>query len=186
MPYYTTNCPGGDHSKLASPLKSNGELCVGYGSGGAPPYIYHIRKGQYLDVGFLKIYLSTQPIDLSGIQQKPAFLETHTVTPWHWEPQDAWDTILIPIILRRNQSSLPTPEVLDALLTPEVLDGLGGDAIPVVMPMFDFEPPFEAEPTEPSVYELRHSTHSGTAPRSDNVSLMSHQIAYQRLPVSWN
>ena len=36
----------------------------------------------------------------------------------------------------------------------------------------------------PSVYELQHSTHSGTAPQSDNVLLMSYQIACWRLPVS--
>jgi hypothetical protein len=63
-----------------------------------------------LDVGFLKIYLSTQPVDLSGIQQQSAFLENRTGKEWHQEPQDAWDTVLIPIIQRRN----PNPFNLEA------------------------------------------------------------------------
>ncbi|KIM41892.1 hypothetical protein M413DRAFT_27447 [Hebeloma cylindrosporum] len=33
-----------------------------------------------LDVGFFKLYLSTKPIDLSGIKQPSAFLETCTTT----------------------------------------------------------------------------------------------------------
>ena len=102
MPYYTTNCLSGGH-ELESPLKGNGELCVGYGSGGWKPFGYELQEGQNLDVGFLKIYLSTQPVDLSGIQQQAAFLgEPRTTTDWHLKQQDAWDTILIPIIQRSN------------------------------------------------------------------------------------
>ena len=105
MPYYLTNCPSGEHCKLESPLKSNGELCVGYGSGGWKPFSYELKQGQDLDVGFLKIYLSTQPVDLSGIQQESAYLgEPRTSAVWHPEPQDAWDTILIPIIQRSKPS----------------------------------------------------------------------------------
>ena len=111
MPYYTTKCLSGVHSKLESPLKGNGELCVGYGSGGWKPFSYQLQKGQNLDIGFLKIYLSTRPVDISGIQQHSAFLgEPRTATEWHPEPQDAWDTILIPIIQRRNQSQVELEE----------------------------------------------------------------------------
>ena len=106
MRYYTTTCPGGEHSRLESPLKGNGELCVGYGPGGWPPLAYEIRKGQDLDVGFLKIYLSTQPVDLSRIEQQSAFLENRGATVWRPEPQDVWDTILIPIIQRRNPNQV--------------------------------------------------------------------------------
>jgi hypothetical protein len=106
VPYYITNCPSGEHCKLESPLKGHGELCVGYGSGGWKPFAYELQKGRNLDVGFLKIYLSTQPVDLSGIKQQSAFLGEPRVTKeWQPEPpEDAWDTILIPIIQRRNPS----------------------------------------------------------------------------------
>jgi hypothetical protein len=106
VPYYTTHCPSGGHSELESPLKGNGELCVGYGSGGWKPFSYELQKGRNVDVGFLKIYLSTRPVDLSGIQQESAFEgEPRTPKEWHPEPQDAWDTILIPIIQRRDSNS---------------------------------------------------------------------------------
>ena len=103
MPYCTTDFSSGDHSKLESPLKANGELCVGYGPWGRKPFSYELQNGQNLDVGFLKIYLSTRPVDLSGIQQQSAFLEKpRTATEWHPELQGAWDTILIPIIQRQT------------------------------------------------------------------------------------
>jgi len=104
--YCHTNSPGGEHNKLESPLKGNGELCVGYGSGGWEPLAYEIREGQDLDVGFLKIYLSTQPVDLSGKAQQSAFPENRGATAWRPEPQDVWDTILIPIIQRRNPNQV--------------------------------------------------------------------------------
>ena len=105
MPCYITNSTSGEHNKLESPLKRKGELCVGYGPEGWRTLTYNIRKGQDLDVGFLKIYLSTQPVDLSGIQQQSAFLANRSAGEWHPEPQSLWDTVLIPIIQRRNPRS---------------------------------------------------------------------------------
>lgn len=102
MPYYTTDCANGPHP-LEPPLKSGGTLTLGYGSGGVPPHKYPIRKGHDTDVGFLKIYLSTKPCDLSGITQDDAF--TQTRAPGRWSPDrlvDTWDTILIPVIQRRK------------------------------------------------------------------------------------
>jgi len=104
VPYYTTQCPSDKHA-LEHPLKGEGELTVGYGSGGWPPFVYQIHKGRDLDVGFLKIYLSTQPVDLSGIKQGSAFSETRSGTPWSAPPGEFWDTIIIPIIQRRNPNS---------------------------------------------------------------------------------
>jgi hypothetical protein len=97
VPYYTTDFPSTKHNKLESPLKAKGELCVGYGSGRYKPLTSGLWRDQDLDLGFLKIYLSTQPVDLSGTQS--GFLEwprTTTrlprTTKWHFEPQDAWYT----------------------------------------------------------------------------------------------
>jgi len=107
VPYYVTHCPSGEHNKLESPLKNQGELTVGYGPGGWAPFVYRLKNGRDLDVGFLKIYLSTQPVDLSGIQQGSAFSETRYGSPWRSlnQPQELWGTIVIPIIQRRNPNS---------------------------------------------------------------------------------
>jgi hypothetical protein len=102
VPYYTTDCANGPHLILEPPLKSRGTLTLGYGSGGVPPHKYPIRQGHDTDVGFLKIYLSTKPCDLSGITQDDAFSQTRAPSRWNHRLFDTWDTILIPVIQRRK------------------------------------------------------------------------------------
>ena len=59
------------------PLKANGSLTIGYSSnghskvhpGGSGPFVYECRPGQDVDVGFLKLFLSKQYIDLSTLLQ---------------------------------------------------------------------------------------------------------------------
>lgn len=100
--YYTTHCPSGPHT-LESPLKGGGVLPLGYGSGGAETFTYTINQGHDIEVGFLKIYLSTKPFDLSGIAQGSAL--TQIRGPERWQrppPSETWDTILIPVIQRRR------------------------------------------------------------------------------------
>jgi hypothetical protein len=103
VPYCTTDCPIGEHNKLEPPLKRQGELTVGYGSGGWSPFIYQVREGRDLDIGFLKIYLTTKPVDLSGIKQSG--LRARFTQFWEPEPLDFWGTTLIPIIQRRKLNS---------------------------------------------------------------------------------
>lgn len=110
MPYYTTDFANGPHP-LEPPLKRGGTLTLGYGSGGVPPHTYPIRQGHDTDVGFLKIYLSTKAYDLSGITQDGAFTLDQSRAPNRWRHRvvDTWDTLLIPVIQRRNsRSSCPS------------------------------------------------------------------------------
>ncbi|KAK0440552.1 caspase domain-containing protein [Armillaria borealis] len=48
-------------------------LTIGYGASGTVPHMYTLREGQNVDVGFLKLFLSTEYIDLSGIVQGSPF-----------------------------------------------------------------------------------------------------------------
>jgi hypothetical protein len=96
------------------PLKSQRHLSVGYGDSGTVPHIFLLRKGQNVDVGILKLYLSDeQQVDLSDVAQSSPFdrIEAH--------PQDKargtakavlrrgqrylWDTILVPVVQRRAE-----------------------------------------------------------------------------------
>ena len=103
MPYYSTDCANGPYP-LEPPLKRGSTLTLGYGSGGVPPHTYAIRQGHDTDVGFLKFYLSTKPYDLSEITQDCPFTFNQTRAPGNWQPRpvETWDTILIPVIQRRN------------------------------------------------------------------------------------
>ncbi|KAI0027657.1 hypothetical protein K488DRAFT_74374 [Vararia minispora EC-137] len=44
---------------------------LNFGSGGNRPFVFHLDKGQSLDVGFLRIFISTSYGDLSSIAQDP-------------------------------------------------------------------------------------------------------------------
>lgn len=48
-------------------------LTIGYGSGGSQPFAYTLRDGQDVDVGFLKLFLATEPVDLSYVSQDSPF-----------------------------------------------------------------------------------------------------------------
>ncbi|KDR74093.1 hypothetical protein GALMADRAFT_71556 [Galerina marginata CBS 339.88] len=100
-PYYVT--PEARHYRGDIPLKkTHGSLTLGYGSGGVGPFSYALRQNQDVDVGFLKLFVSTKPIDLSHVPQPSPFEATRALKSFSPKPKDAWDTVLIPIIQRRN------------------------------------------------------------------------------------
>ncbi|KAK0187320.1 hypothetical protein F5146DRAFT_771205 [Armillaria mellea] len=51
-------------------------LAIGYGASGTVPRGYIVPEGQAVDVGFLKLFISTKYVDLSGIVQPLPFSET--------------------------------------------------------------------------------------------------------------
>lgn len=95
------------------PLRAGDSLNIGYGSGGAPPFQYFLRKGQNIDLGFLKLFLTSTYVDLSSIVQESPFgggggdvrkiLEDKTVVqmPLH----STWDQVMIAVVQKR--ASLP-------------------------------------------------------------------------------
>ncbi|SJL15636.1 uncharacterized protein ARMOST_19140 [Armillaria ostoyae] len=54
-------------------LAPGDSLTIGYGASGTVPHIYRLRKGQDVDVGFLKLFFSTEYMDLSGVVQNSPF-----------------------------------------------------------------------------------------------------------------
>ena len=85
------------------PLKKNGGvLTIGYGSSGAPPFSYFLRDEQDIDVGFLKLFLSSKPVDLSNIpQQSPFDGATRDGVDPEKDNAETWGTIFLPVIQRR-------------------------------------------------------------------------------------
>jgi hypothetical protein len=77
-----------------------------------------LEEGQDIDVGYLKIFFATRPIDLSDIVQPPPF-STVDVRSWineeprkarllppNSEPKDTWFTFDIPVVQRRKETPL--------------------------------------------------------------------------------
>jgi len=79
-----------------------GSLCIGYGSGGSAPFSYFLREGQDIDVGFLKLFLTTKPVDYSTISQTTPFdIEDRGGVLRKPKARLIWDTILVAIVQRR-------------------------------------------------------------------------------------
>ncbi|CCM00516.1 uncharacterized protein FIBRA_02550 [Fibroporia radiculosa] len=82
------------------PLRGKSFFTIGYGNSGTNPRDFYLREGQKLDVGFLKVFLSTEYVDLSHIPQPSPFDRDRASRQAPRKPQEAWDTILIPVIQR--------------------------------------------------------------------------------------
>lgn len=87
-------------------------MTIGYGSGGGANAIaFDIPEGQDVDVGFFKFIFSTRVVDLSYITDyapyvPPDSLDAHQDRGARPQPpggnQDAWVSILVPVVLRRK------------------------------------------------------------------------------------
>jgi len=104
VPYCVAWFPSGER-KREPLLKGQGELTIGYGSEEWRPFVYEVPNERDLDLGFLKIYLSTQAVDFSGVQQRPALFGIWKSPIWRPQMQSLLGTVLIPIIQRRRQNS---------------------------------------------------------------------------------
>ena len=88
-------------AEVDPPLLPNSSLTIGYGAGGGVPYCYFLRENQDIDIGHLKLFLSTEYIDLSHVPQRSPFVPHRDIGPVTDKTTSTWDTILIPIIQRR-------------------------------------------------------------------------------------
>jgi len=88
--------------KLEAPLKEMSHLTIGYGSVGQVPQVFVLPPGQNVEVGFLKLFLTTVPVDYSNIPQCSPF-------DLHRGPQRAqlktfqtWDTINVVVVHKKD------------------------------------------------------------------------------------
>jgi len=99
--------------KIDPPLPAGGSLTIGYGSGSVAPFTYFLRDGQNVDVGFLKLFLSTEPVDLSHLIQRSPFEFdlARSDMAYGEEKSDKtmcqWETVLLTIIQRRSSPAAP-------------------------------------------------------------------------------
>ncbi|PVG04717.1 hypothetical protein CPB86DRAFT_13107 [Serendipita vermifera] len=107
MQYYPSP---GSYSKKDSYLESKGMLEIGYGSSSSDPWGFSVSDGLDVEVGFLKFFISTERLDLSGIAQPSPFSEEGDNLhihrgPWQRKTKlpSFWDTIVIPVVIRRSE-----------------------------------------------------------------------------------
>ncbi|PBK59427.1 hypothetical protein ARMSODRAFT_945616 [Armillaria solidipes] len=74
-------------------------LTIGYGASGTVPHMYRLRKGQDVDVGFLKLFFSTEYMDLSGVVQGSPFEDVReNVDKKARTKRYLWHTMCVPVI----------------------------------------------------------------------------------------
>ncbi|KAJ7190615.1 hypothetical protein GGX14DRAFT_381985 [Mycena pura] len=101
-PYYLPGTAAAGKADVSIPPK--GSLSIGFGDSGAVPRSYILRENQSVDVGFLKVYLSTEYVDYSGIAQASPFAERRASVQ-QVKKRYLWDTIMIPMIQQKGASS---------------------------------------------------------------------------------
>ena len=96
--------PSAGNARVDPPLEPYGTLTIGYGSAGAVPYNYYLWGDKELDVGFLKLFLSTEYVDLAHISQGSPFHGDHRaarlVSADTGVPGLVWDTSLVTVVQR--------------------------------------------------------------------------------------
>ncbi|QRV92056.1 ICE-like protease (caspase) p20 domain protein [Ceratobasidium sp. AG-Ba] len=71
--YYLGPIPGA--GKIDVPLPRKGSLSVGYGASGETPFAYSLEDGQALDIGIIKLFIATSPVNFGLIEQDSPFDE---------------------------------------------------------------------------------------------------------------
>jgi hypothetical protein len=88
--------------KLDAPLQPKSSLTIGYGSGGQVPRVFTLPAGQNVDVGFLKLFLTTSYVDYSNFPQPSPFSKDRDAGAAAVKTVQTWDTIKIPVIQKKG------------------------------------------------------------------------------------
>ena len=99
--YYHSGTAG--QFEAEAPLqKEGGTLTIGFGDGGSDPISFRLDKDdQDLDVGHMKIFFSTKPVDLRHMEQESPFTGNRSTFRVQNAALDTWVAIEYPIIQRR-------------------------------------------------------------------------------------
>ncbi|KZV62347.1 hypothetical protein PENSPDRAFT_642315 [Peniophora sp. CONT] len=104
--YYRPAAVGPDAEPM---LPAHGTLSIGWGAAGGRPFTYFLRDRQDQDVGFIKLFISTEFVDLSSIPQRSPFMTDRAAGPRGPSPPAIWDTVTIAVVQRKAGLRLPAP-----------------------------------------------------------------------------
>jgi hypothetical protein len=138
--YYLGAIPGA--GKIDAPLSPNDSLTLGYGSSGTIPFAYRLEDNQTFDVGIIKLFVTTSPINFGLLEQDSPFdeggrgNERKVTIRSRLANVELWDTRDMILVQHR---ALPTPAYnLDSLFSSELPPPhVGHDMAPAPAP----EPP---------------------------------------------
>ncbi|KZV62753.1 hypothetical protein PENSPDRAFT_758475 [Peniophora sp. CONT] len=84
-------------------LPGKSTITLGYGNGGGSPHTYYLRPNVKGDIGFIKLFLSTEQVDLSHVPQSSPFDEKvlsdfRPTEELKRPPRPIWDTVTITVV----------------------------------------------------------------------------------------
>lgn len=88
------------------PLPPGQSLTIGYGDGGSSPFQFVVREGMDVEVGFLKLFVTTHPADFSHIPQRSPFAQQSDrdiVTNAEAPAFEGGYSITVPVVLTRQK-----------------------------------------------------------------------------------
>lgn len=96
------------HDSLIVKFLAPGETwTIGFGEDGGQPWTYVLQDDQMYDVGYLKIFVSARPMDLSCILQDSPFRNVGERRMQYPQPSEwHYDTLRIPLIQKRHSHTL--------------------------------------------------------------------------------
>ncbi|QRV77162.1 ICE-like protease (caspase) p20 domain protein [Ceratobasidium sp. AG-Ba] len=107
-PYYLGAIPGA--GKIDVPLPKEGSLSIGYGASGTTPFAYYLEDTQTVDVGIIKLFVTTSPVNLGSIQQASPFEglnERGFVVRSRLPIVELWDTRSLTLVQHRRRPETP-------------------------------------------------------------------------------
>jgi hypothetical protein len=103
QPNFAKSVDGHQTLSLDPSIPPRGELTIGYGPGGAPRHRFDITDDDLdVEVTYMKVFITLQPIDLSYIAQKSPFFENRIVMKMEDPPEGMWDTLTLAIVAKRG------------------------------------------------------------------------------------
>jgi hypothetical protein len=102
-----SSLPAAGNYKVDPLLGPKGSITFGYGSGGEAPLVFRLAEGRKVEFGFFKLFLSTESVDFSDVEQPSPFTESGTprsigkVDTSSWKIS-TWDSIVVTVVLRRK------------------------------------------------------------------------------------
>jgi hypothetical protein len=87
------------------PLRPNGSINLGYGpTSDEAPFIFTLNERQDVEFGFLKLFLSTEYVDFSSVEQLSPFMSARSIGRAEslFTNILTWDAVVVTIVLRRG------------------------------------------------------------------------------------
>ncbi|CAE6387334.1 unnamed protein product [Rhizoctonia solani] len=94
------------HGRATADIPARGQLLIGDGADGGTPVKFNLSPGNQIEMGYMKIFWSTEPLELDHIEQISAFKMKsgdRGAGVCTDDTDSEWGTVCLPLVLREHQ-----------------------------------------------------------------------------------